>query len=98
MKKSIITIVAFMLFALAGFAQGGDLVSVRVLYTGTKTAKLLVYEKGIVTQTDIPSACQDEMKPVLEMLEKYTKQGYKLLTSTLFMGVGAHKEYILQKD
>ena len=52
MKKSIVTIVAFMLFALAGFAQGEERVYVRV-YNELNYTEVHIMQVGSVTNLSI---------------------------------------------
>lgn len=99
MKKSIVTIVAFMLFALAGFAQGGERVYIRIF-----PAKAYVYDKGQVLEAKLnasPTAFGENLKTSAEILEEYFKKGYKLVATAPYsypVYNTACVEYILQKD
>lgn len=97
MKKSIITIVAFMLFALASFAQGGERVYIKIATSSNASGKwtLYIYEgSGEVKEQKIESMftqIPQGLKGFGDILESYFKKGYKLVSSS--DGI-----YILQKD
>lgn len=96
MKKSIVTIVAFMLLALAGFAQDGDFVVVRIEYTAKGVNFYSYQNESVNKEGPIQYKTEEEtLKGVGNFLKTYYSKGYKVV-STLTRGF--YDEYILQKD
>ena len=101
MKKSIITIVAFMLFALAGFAQGGERVYIRHFTLNGEVGKttVAIYEKGQTKTIILENAYtkkEESLKSFADILENYLSKGYEI-KSSIQTGMYSN-EYILQKD
>lgn len=102
MKKSIVTIVAFMLFALASVsAFAGEVVVIRIVNSPTaKNSKVIIYEKGITTESEVPFGPwkgdhAEELKPVGDLLSGYTKNGFKIVGA---YSTQYYREYILEKE
>lgn len=101
MKKSIITIVAFILFALAGFAQGGERVYIRDITLNDQAGKttVVVYEKGETKTFTIENRYgkkEESLKSFADILESYLSKGYEI-KSSIQLGIYS-TEYILEKD
>lgn len=96
MKKSIVTIVAFLLFALAGFAQGKDFVLIR-LESSVRGTTVYVYNNGNVSKSGLVTYKEQEayIKATGDLLKEYYDKGYKLVSSGK---TDFYDEYILQKD
>jgi hypothetical protein len=99
MKKSIVTIIAFTLFALASIsAQAADIVIVRVRFLLKETV-VHIYQNGNVIEKKYPlytaTTLDAYTKDLGDLLMIYYKEGYKLITSASFSD---GREYILDKD